>query len=325
MPTERLLLTGHRKSGTSMLSKLFDFYPDEKVISYPTDVTLLYALYEPLGSASTAIWNQKLTALLTSSLAKFDGKVCGPGQLPFNLQQFISRVVHGGVEEARENRALFIDTLMGYFAENVGVEDVDLFIIKETSQTVYYGEYFSSGWKSIFLARDPRDVFAAIKEGVPGHYSKYGETLNDSLMSVIFRMRTDLQAALNWAGVPEASLHILNFESLVKETEAEMQKAAAFLGIEYYDSLVSPSEAGEPYASNTYGSSEIPDGVVSSKNVANYKSRLSQDEVEVVEFFLGDRLEKFGYVTQLKSSSMNPTDSIARFYREANTRFFFRM
>ena len=63
MPYNRniLLLTGHRKSGTTMFSNLFDGHND--LIVYPSDLCLLYAYY-PYYSNSSISNNKKLSRII---------------------------------------------------------------------------------------------------------------------------------------------------------------------------------------------------------------------------------------------------------------------
>ena len=52
-----IFITGHRKSGTTLLSNLFDGHEDFAV--YPTDLSLMYA-YFPYFNKSSISYKQKI-------------------------------------------------------------------------------------------------------------------------------------------------------------------------------------------------------------------------------------------------------------------------
>lgn len=320
--TQYVLLTGHRKSGTTMLSRLFDSYPSSKVAVYPVDFTLLYAAFD-VNKLSPDLDGLKtlIRKSLSQSVAKFDGVVLGQGQRPFNYIQFHNEVIESINEELMYgNRAKFCEYIADIYLRTVGLQNPTHFILKETSQTVHWPEFVKNHWKIVHLVRDPRDLFSAIKEGIQGHYSENLEFDLESLMSVLFRYRVDSLSAISAVQQARDNFMEVLFEELTERPEKVMRMVSSFLSIPFSDSLLTPSELGKPFVSNTYGDRKITSGKVSTKNINKWRDRISISEASVVEFFLAHEMETYGYERGFDQIQSDASD----FYPLANTLYFFR-
>lgn len=320
--TQYVLLTGHRKSGTTMLSRLFDSYPSSEVVVYPVDFTLIYAAFDVNKLSPDLDGLKKLIRKsLAQSVAKFDGVVLGQGQRPFNYIRFHDEVIQSINDELMYgNRANFCEYVANIYLRTVGVQKPSHFIVKETSQTVHWPEFVKNDWKIVHLVRDPRDVFSAIKEGIQGHYSENLEFDLESLMSVLFRYRVDSLSAISAVQQARGNFMEVLFEELTEKPEKVMRMVSSFLSIPFSDSLLAPSELGKPFVSNTYGDRKITSGKVSTKNVNKWRDRISDSEASVLEFFLAHEMETYGYERGFDQIQSDASD----FYPLANTLYFFR-
>ena len=306
-----------------MLSRLFDWYPDESLVLYPADFTLLYTVFDPHKlSPNLEATRERTEKALEQSMRHFTGKVLGPGQQPFDYDLFrlgvldlINDSMLGG------NRSDFCESVLEVFLEAVKKVEARTVLVKETSQSVHGLDFLSAGWKIIHLIRDPRDVYAAIHDGIESYYSKNGESDLEILMSVIFRFSADIKSVRAMQTDYPTQVHQLSFESLVEDKELVMRDASAFLNIEFSRELLAPTILGEPFVSNTFGQQKISAGEISAINIGRWRERISLEEKEIIEFFLHYEMVELGLFSE-KSPQLRL--SVSNFYSRINTLYFFR-
>lgn len=321
---EKVLLTGHRKSGTSLLGKLFNGYPAREILVYPTDITLLYGGYDPFfNRRSSEEFRNGFFRIVETSMAPYDGMQLANSQPSFSFEHFRRALLDqenliAGIQSRRD----LIHIVARAFAATLDSPRPEKFIFKETSQLVHAQDLLEPADRALTIFRDPRDVFSAIKDGFPAYYSSNGEGFQQSLESVLFRCRVDFLAYMEVSKTEAQAVHAIKFEDLVQDPELVMQRACKFLGLPFHGNLLSPSDGDTDYGGNTYGDVEIPIGQISAKNVGRWRERLSTDEVEVIEFFLGDILDALGYERSVVSAG--PSRAASEHYRAINSEFFFK-
>jgi len=321
---EKVLLTGHRKSGTSLLGKLFNGYPEGDILVYPTDITLLYGGYDPFfNSRSIDEFLNGFFRIVESTMGPYDGMRLADNQPPFSFDRFYRGLMdQEDVIAAIRSRTDLIDIVARAFAATLDLERPRKFIFKETSQLIHAKDLVGPTDKALTIFRDPRDVFSAIKDGFPAYYSANGEGFQKSLQSVLFRYRVDYLAYLEVSKSQAQRVQAIKFEDLVHDPELVMHGVCEFLEMPFHQNLVSPTDGDSDYRGNTYGAVEIPSGQITSKNVGRWRERLTTDEVQIIEFFLGDVLEALGYERSVVSDG--PSRAVSEHYRSINSEFFFK-
>lgn len=321
---EKVLLTGHRKSGTSLLGKLFNGYPEADVLVYPTDITLLYGGYDPFFySRSIEEFRNGFFRIAEETMRPYDGIQLADQQPPFSFDRF-----HRGLTDQEDliaairSRNDLVDIAAKAFAATLDSKNPKKFIFKETSQLIHAKDLVGPTDKALTIFRDPRDVFSAIKDGFPPYYSANGEGLQKSLQSVLFRYRVDYLAYLEVSKTETQPVQAIRFEDLVNDPEHAMQGVCEFLEMPFHPDLLRPTDGDSDYRGNTYGAVAIPTGQISAKNVGRWRERLNNDEVKIIEFFLGDVLEALGYERSVVSDS--PSRAVSEHYRAMNSEFFFK-
>lgn len=321
---EKVLLTGHRKSGTSLLGKLFNGYPARDILVYPTDIIVLYGGYDPFfGSRSIEEFRTGFFRIVEAAMGPYDGMRLADNQPLFSFDRF-----HRGLADQEDliaairSRSDLIDIVARAFAATLESEHTEKFIFKETSQLIHAKDLIEPTDKAVTIFRDPRDVFSAIKDGIATYYSANGEGFQKSLQSVIFRYRVDYLAYLEVLKTEALAVQAIKFEDLVQNPALVMQGLCEFLGMPFHQSLLSPTDGDSDYSGNTYGAVEIPTGQITSKNVGRWRERLTKDEVRIIEFFLGDVIEALGYERSVVSDG--PSPAVSEHYRAINSEFFFK-
>ena len=316
-----LFLTGHRKSGTTLLHKLFDGHPE--INSYPVDIGLLYA-YIPChaGKLNENDARERINAVIRKSTTYILGKRVSQARLEFDLEVFLSHFWHVGKSKDLTNASAIVQALAESWCEYAQLDPTLPFVVKETSQTIHARTMLADGLqaKFIHIVRDPRDNYAAIKSGVANYYSKMGESELEALASVVNRARMDLMIAARLKAESCSWFTSLRFEDLVSDSNSTMTQLAEFCDISFHTCLTQPTILGQAFDGNSH-EGERHSGI-SNKNSGRWSERISEFEVGVIEFWLSDVMRSWGYPLSLDSERAEAAYS--QFYNWYNCRYFYR-
>ena len=318
-----ILLTGHRKGGTSVFHKLFDGHPYINI--FPVDISVLYAYFPYFTSKyykDPDFLLGRIKLILSRTLNPMEGRKVANGTSLFEFETY-----WGNLAEILDIRQLcerdhVIKSVLEAYGKTHGMDPELPWVVKETSQAIHTG-YFLEKFPDIRIlnvVRDPRDNYAALKSGVDKYYSKIGENDLETLASLLNRWRVDTLAARNWdAGRPDA-FRTIRFEDIALKTRETMESIAEFCGITMDDSLLTPTFLEESYTGNSHEG--IAFRGISSENIGRWRERISEQEAQVIEFWLEDFMTHFRYdPCYNRNISAN---AFADFYSWYNTRYFYK-
>ena len=311
-----VVLTGHRKSGTTLLHRLFDGC--KEMALYPVDLSVLYAYFPCMSQSekSSDVLRQRLLHVVRKSIGELGDGISNEDALTYFRK----------LDEAIDDKDLLkkdivIKNMLEIWRILLGMSSGSLYAFKETSQSFYIEKYMQ--WfdeiKMVSVVRDPRDNYAAIKDGVRGYYSKFGESELISFSSFVNRARFDLQSAMiNQANHPENFMAI-KFEDLVADTENIMRDVSDFIGISFTDDMLTPTSLGLSYDGNCHDGHKIVG--VSSENVGRWIDRINEDEAKIIEYLMSDLMAVWGYESHYGSASSQL--AFTKFYEQYNCEYFF--
>jgi hypothetical protein len=318
---EIIFATGHRKSGTSVFLKLFEGH--REINSFPIDVSLFYGYFPCFvaNHSSHDALKSRLRVVLERITAPMEGKVPVGARSPFVFKAFWTAFERHIENGPLDRRSVMLEYLLRSFAEATDLDPDKPWIVKETSQAIFARELMEDlpHLRMLNLVRDPRDNYAALKVGVSGYYEKLGEDEKKTLASLINRARMDFLASrVQEKQYPERFLSI-RFEDVALCTEETMRNVAQFCGLSFNRSLLTPTFLGQDYSGNSH------EGVVfkgvSAENISRWRERISENEAMIIEFWLQDVMQDFGY-----PPAFDPKDSaaaFAEFYEWYNCHYFF--
>lgn len=315
------MLTGHRKSGTTLLHKLFDSHHELNV--YPIDLTVLYAYYP---CWTTTKYNdfeckERLTQVITKTLSPIIESKNNRSEKP-DINKFLKILFE--IKELKELKspAGLIKGIGEAYCRWLELDSSKPFLFKETSQTVNLAGMISEGLDvaCVQIIRDPRDNYAAIKDGVKNYYSKYGENDFASLASVLNRAKMDLELATECRTFFKDRFTAIRFEDLIEQPKQTMLNISSFLKLNWSATLLEPTVLGEKFNSNTYGNEKIYG--ISKKNVGRWRDRISYDECAVIEAWMKTAMLDWGY--QLVTSHFERLSALERFYAKYNCKYFYK-
>lgn len=317
---QTLYLCGHRKSGTTLFSSLFDNHSN--FLTYPTDLTLLYAYFPYFNNDNYSFKFKKkriqkiLFQTIQRNLEYSDQKINR------NIKNFIKDFLKKLNKENINNISLILNHFKKSYIKFLSNKNEKYFVLKETSSDIFFQKLFkkNKNTKFIHLIRDPRDNFSSLKSGLDTHYSKIGETKNVLLSSLINRLKLDFYfAKSNQNFYGKKNYLIIKFENLVENTEKTMRQVCNFLNVKFSKELIMPSIYGKLSKGNNFNENFRK---VSSKNVANWKKRITNEECNVIEFYFQNELKEFGYVNKKFKYKFN-NENIIDFYSWINGKFYF--
>lgn len=314
-----VILTGHRKSGTSLFHRLFDGV--KSVNTYPTDLTVLYAYFSCFTSQKE-ISNNSLKERLIQVLDKSLEYSLKQG-LDLNIKKVFLKIVNNEINKIDlrlKSDVIFLICNSWLKANDMNSSNLP-FIIKETSQAIFFESFlkYFPKLKMISIIRDPRDNYAAINEGIESYYSSIGENSLEALSSHINRARMDLiSARINQNNFPKSFMAI-RFEDLVKNPEKIMKIVSNFLNIEYEKGLISPNMSGKPYLGNNFDGKLFYG--ISSENIGQWKKRITSETTKVIEYWMADVMNDWGYVPEYEI--LNSQIEFSKFYEKYNCKYFY--
>lgn len=320
-----LIITGHRKSGTSLLSSLFDEHPEVSV--YPTDISILYAFFPKftkLYKNKPIFYNARLKKVIFKSL-KNSGKSFGAQKSSSKYATEVFNSFRKIPKKHRNNPKKLVQFLINGFLKSQKKlrENVKRnILIKETSVISYMPSLLDKKTKIIVLIRDPRDNFAAINAGVKKYYSKFGEDELTALASTINRIKFDLSLASHYKKIKDKKFFFIKFETLVASPKKTIQRLCRFCKIKFNVKLLKPTVHGKPAGGNNF------DGIrfasISNKNIGQYKKRLPSVYIKVIEWFLEKEMKDWGYIKKPLKLKESYLKAIEAFYQWYNIKYFFK-
>lgn len=318
---EFIILTGHRKSGTTLLSKLFDGHPEINV--YPVDLSLLYAFYPCwIGRNKTKdeIKN-RVSLVVKKSTEKTVGKCVSDAVNCFDADEFLWNLWNICDPNELSNPSHIVRLIGEAYLRYTKLPKNKPFLFKETSQTVNLQNFIDNGLnlKMVQIVRDPRDNFAAIRDGISNYYQEMGEGELESIASVLNRAKLDLELAKAAIITNNPYFNAVRFEDLVSEPEKTMKSIACFLKIRWNDSLLQPTTLSESYLGNNHAGLQFHG--VSKHNLGRWRDRITEADACLIEGWMLDIMKYWNYTPQYQTSAH--LRQLAEFYAWYNCKYFY--
>ncbi len=317
-----IILTGHRKSGTTLLHRLFDNHPGLNI--YPVDISLLYAYYPCWTSKnlSASELKNRFSLVIQKSTSEISGQKILKDGNKFDPNIFLEIIWkhYNSADLIQPN--LIIDAISNSYCEYLGLDKSLPFVFKETSQIINLKKILgnNSKIKMLQIIRDPRDNYSAIKAGVSHYYKKFGEDEMESLASMLNRTKLDLELARKETENKSDSFYTTHFENLAADPETVLKKITKDLKIEWHNNLKSPTFLGGKFAGNNLAGDKFEG--ISSNNVGRWRERISKNEACIIEGWLADIMTYWGY--KLEYSHDDHLNALSDFYAWYNCKYFFK-
>ena len=317
-----IILTGHRKSGTTLLHSLFDNHPELNI--YPTDISLLYAYYPcwTNNNISASELKDRFSLIIQKSTSKLAEKKILKNGNKFDPNIFLEIIWSNYKAIDLVKPDLIVEAVSNSYCEYLELDKSLPFVFKETSQIINLNKLSANNpeVKMLQIIRDPRDNYAAIKEGVPNYYKKSGEGEMESLASLLNRTKLDMELARKEIENKSGKFYTIYFEDLIKNPKKILKKITNDLKINWSNNLTSPTFLGNEFLGNNHLGDKFK-GIVSS-NIGRWKERISKNEACVIEGWLSDIMTYWGY--KLEYTHDEHLAALSNFYAWYNCKYFFK-
>ena len=311
---QTIFLTGHRKSGTTLLKSLLDGHPN--ISSYPTDLTLLYSYFPhvKLKKYSKERLIKKIIFDVLSSLKLVSVYTNYKKKDLENFKKQLKKKLNL-IDLLSEKQV--ISTVLDCWKNHFLTEKKDYFLLKETTQSMNYKllKKIFPNIKIIQIIRDPRDNYSSLKSGFIKYYQKIGYQREDLLLSAIFRIKNDLKFARYLKN--KKYFLCLKYENLVQTPKLELKKIFNFLGIKNYDFQIKPTISNKTFYGNNFNQKLFG---ISKKNVRKWHKRITKKEEDFINFYLEEEI-KFWKYPVIKNYDLSNVKTI---YEMINSKFFYK-
>jgi len=297
-----VFLSGHRKSGTTLLVMLFDGHPC--LLTYPADSGFFY-LYYPLWNDPSYTKDQKISRMIEKVIGSLRIEI---SKLPQAKQDIISfpfsefeKVFRDTAFRTECTPRHMLESLMLSFREMVDVSDLLLGFVEKTSSSEIYVsdivDWFPNA-RFIHLLRDPRDNWASLRSGWEKKYQHQNDSLSILLQSMIDRGRLAFEFAKKNSSIYGSKIYkVIRYEDLAFKPTDVLKDICNFLGVEFVPEMYRPTIFGLPWKGNNFDGL-VFDGI-SYKNVNRWKKRVPENESALIEFHFGEYMEQFGYEREM--------------------------
>lgn len=294
-----VFIGGHRKCGTTLLVSLLDGHPD--LFVYPGETGFFYK-YFPLYEKRSYNHKEKEAHIISSILRELDSDVrCWMKEgdcSAFTLSKAASVFRNKIRTTPRKTKDYFESIISTAYALLPDARDKKpkAWVEKTTSIEIYASTLFA--WypqaRFIHLVRDPRDNYGAIKAGWEREYSRYFDSKERLLQSVMDRGRLGMEfAKLNLKRFGAHRYLIVRYEDLVAEPRKELSRISSFLSIPFCDSLLKPTFGGVLWKGNSFGKKAFSS--ISKNHLNRWRERITGHEAKVLEYYFAPLLKEFGY------------------------------
>ncbi len=307
---------GPAKSGTTLMITLLDNHPEFSVIPLEVKFYASYKNYK-ISSNQTTSYNSLNQFFLEDSKISFLGSqnsrevdIMNSGHVDFANVDFkkFKKKMDDKVAEYRETDhqqsvlPKYIEDVHQVFSQVLHGKSKQGFALKEGCHGLPFIDSMQMDFenaKIIVMVRDPRDAFSSYKSisnlKSKGHvFPSFAGNL--SLFCFLFDTSgTTFLSYMDYFNDTKNvdSVLFVRYEDLAENTDKEMHRVSRFLGVEFSNSMLEPTTAGKSWGGNPSTGRKL-DGVVNSRR-NKWPEILSEEEISLIEFFLGKYFHKHNY------------------------------
>lgn len=297
-----VFICGHIKSGTTLLWNLLDSHPE--LIVMPGDSGMIRLIdsptliYEKISLQDNTPYTWRLKGWDTYWVNHF---INAMGQKPFwimggNDEPYLDFVLYLGYWLERlppSDRSPFLAVVWAFYCANPKrAANPKIWVEKDAGNEHRVDRILNlfPSARFIHIVRDPRPHIATLKR-----FTKIRER-NWSVDNFAYSVRRSIETGLsNQERLGKERYHLLHYEDLVTNPEAEMKKVALFLGIAMDDILLRPTINGLPTKSNSMYKDRQVHGKILANLSDGWKSELESLEQENILAILYPAAKRLGY------------------------------
>ena len=315
-----IFVTGQRKSGTTMVKALLDGHPE--IFMYPPNEFEIfdYSHHDAInaGMYSRERDPQKITeSLITNSFvlrlanALEERDYYRPA---IDVEGFQKEVRSRNIESYPD----IIEACFESMAMHSSYFDGDIQNIRYAAKCVLMTEFLPElrNWfpdvKMVYVLRNPYGHFNAIRHSLRSRMSAFGFGAKrlggvgvegrkhnnlwhtyPVLGAEIKRMRLSYYFMRKWSEVYPENFRVLVYDRVLQNPKPEMEQLAKFLNIQYNESMLTPTHAGEVWGGNSWKVDNFEK--IDQRPLTHWQADISKLEIRLINHFFGDVIEEYGF------------------------------
>ena len=314
-----VFIGGHRKCGTTVFTSLLDAH--KELFVYPSETGFFYKFY-PVFLDNKYLEEEKEHRVIESILRSLDEVVTkwiGKEQLPeYSFDQLVFKFQERLNSTVKEPKDYYESVIYAAYCLFSKIKNSNKFWVDKTTSIEIYADVLFDWYpdaKFIHILRDPRDNYGSIKSGWDKRYKYQFDSKERLLQSLIDRALLGMRLAeINHDRYSSRRYLPLRFEDFTSEPGKELKRVCEFLEIDFSKSMLEPTFCGSSWGGNNFENKSF--STLSDENVNKWKSRISEHEAKVIEFYFRDLMTKYNY--QLEYSIHEAADAARKHYEWFN-------
>jgi hypothetical protein len=288
-----VFIFGSHKSGTSLLRSLLDSHPDLHVLPRETHFFRNAGYWIDYGLMRRYPVQLSKEEILRNTISSIEGQNSSKDRFSdnphfkgFDLEKF--RVILP--ENLPDDHGELFGVIMGaLYASYYGgdVPEECRIVEKSVEHAEYAGiirKHFPDA-KFIHVLRNPYATVVAIRRSREKRKYPKMKRIAASLYNSYYNLFKNLEEQNDYL--------IVKYEDLVRDTEEEMRKITQYLGIEWDDILLHPTDGGKLWKGNS--SSGFSFRGISESPLIAWKDHINHFEIYLVNVIAEPFIKRFGY------------------------------
>lgn len=320
-----IIISGLRKSGTSLVKSLLDHHPDLFVFP-PNELHLFrYSAHPSLVKDKLARLEnpgELLHALGINSFIQRMGDKTSPHYQPeFDAVAFQEQIRSAKPGDQREVYSLLFEAMHASLYGEALPQGMRC-VSKTVLETEFFPEWLNMfpDCRFVYVLRNPYAHFVSAVRSLRTHTGRNNRRKNRQtyegmplhalrdpypfLGPELARMKHSYYFMEKYARLFPDHFYILVYDELIRSPETEMQKLCSFLEIRYEQSLLKPTLLGKPWGGNSWHSPRL-DGI-DTLPLHQWKKHISGGELRLLNRHFRDLIDRYFEVQTPDSSILWP-------------------
>lgn len=287
-----VFVCGHPKAGTSLITSLMDGHP--AIVSYPEE-TLFFRRFLPAIKGKTKEERIALADELLIHIFQWNQEAPPDHQKNYPdrdysdfdfdriHQAFVDYIQSSDVSAKRYEEA----AIVAFGNVSGSLTEKSQHWVEKTPYNEFYVDQIYDLWpdaKCVHIIRDPRDNYVSYKRKQPGW---------DAKIFAWSWMRSTRAGVANQGRLGRDRYYQVYFEELLQNPEMETRRLADFLNIEWDESLLRPTRAGDSWRGNSMFNEKFQ--AISTDPIGRWKDKISPLELAILQAITGKTMNALGY------------------------------
>ncbi len=290
-----IFICGHPKSGTSLVKAILDFHP--QLVVYPEE-TVFFRRFLPKAKGLNLQEQLDLADRYLIHIFTWNKDKPHPSQIGFpdrDYSAFSYQAIHSQMRDLvqskyRHEGDILSAAILAFGQVSRQISGSTRYWVEKSPYNEYFADRIFDWWpeaRCVHILRDPRDNYASYHVKHPSWNAEFFSTnWNRST-------NTGIQ---NLERYGNSRYLILRYEDLVQSPKESLIQLTEFLGIQWSDSLSTPTRAGKQWKGNSMFTDRFQG--ISTAPVSRWKEILPILDAATIELMSRDCVDSFHYPRQ---------------------------